>query len=709
MSNGKFSKPRPYRDEEREIEHAFRQLTGQEPAAPPQPQAEPVDLGPLPEDFVPEDLLQDTPAPEEPSRPVQIPVQPIPDDFDFEPEEADDEPDFIDKLQFYFRKAVDFCGKNPKMMMVGLCAVALVLILGFMAAFFFSSSDPYGGKILPNVHIASVNVGGLTKSEAVSAVKQATALSYSQQDMVIDLSGTELRLRPADTGVSLDVKAAVNAAYDYGRTGSKAEQEQTYLDALSGKHYIGLLPYLKLNQDHILQVLSSYAQDTGSTLKQTNYGLEGDQPKLNAKDFDEKAPCQTLVINMGTPGIGFDPQDVFKQVLDAYSLHLFRVEVQGVNSVAEPDPIDLDAIYEEFYIEPVNAAIDMQTFETIPGSYGYGFDLEQARKLLDGAGYGDEIRIPMEYIEPEILDEDVFFRDVLGAYETRHTSDRDRTTNLELACKALNGLILNPGEEFSYNKALGERTAARGYKKAPAYSGLELVDTYGGGVCQGSSTLYYCALLADLTITERTNHGFVPTYTDYGMDATVSWGGPDFRFLNSTNYPIRIEAEVSGGYVKMQILGTDEKDYYVKMDYQITDTYKPKTEYRDFDYDNKEGYEDGDVIEEGVTGYNVKTYKIKYDKETNALLSRDYEANSRYTTVNKVIARVEEDVTEPPTTEATEPEETEPPTAPPTTAPTVPTEPEITEPETEPATEPATDPTAAPPLEPDAGLEDEAA
>lgn len=114
----------------------------------------------------------------------------------------------------------------------------------------------------------------------------------------------------------------------------------------------------------------------------------------------------------------------------------------------------------------MNASFDVLTNKPTPGSYGYGFDLEAAKERLDKAEYGEEIRIPMEYIEPEIFGEGAFFRDVLGTYETRLDSNAARTTNLELACEALNGLELNPNEEFSFNRTLGEPTSAKGYKKA---------------------------------------------------------------------------------------------------------------------------------------------------------------------------------------------------------------------------------------------------
>lgn len=570
-------------------------------------------------------------------------------DFPDDPEE--DDPPFLDKLYSFFTE-------NRKIVVVGLFALALVLIVGIICAFFFgSASDPYDGKILNNVTVAGINVGGMTRREAENALRSATDLTYAYTDMVVQLPDEVLRFSPEDTQVKLDVSAAVKAAYDYGRTGTPAEREDAYNASLTGNHTIGLLPYLDLNEDFIRSALEDYVSKFGSVFTEASYQLEGDMPTLAVDSFDENAPCQTLVITMGTPGITLDTEAIYTDILDAYSLNRFTVKVEEVQAQAVPEDPDLQAIYDAVCMEPVDSSIDMQTYKIIPGAYGYVFSLEDAQRQVDRADFGQEIRLPMEYVEPEILSEEVFFQDVLGSCETRHTNNQNRNTNLRLACEALNGLVLQPGEEFSFNNALGQRTAEKGYKPAPAYSGIETIDSIGGGICQVSSTLYYCTLLADLEIVFRTNHGFVSSYIDYGMDATVSWGYPDFKFRNSTNYPIKITAEVSDGYVRMQILGTDEKDYYIKMSYLVTNEYPYDVIYEEYPPDNPEGYTDGQVLQNGTTGYLVKTYKNKYDKETNELISRDYETSSTYKTVDKIVVRIVDNTPE----ETTPPTETTPP------------------------------------------------
>lgn len=689
MEKGKFSQPRPYRDEERQIEETFRQLTEKggskkrQPVTPaPVPESIPEKDFSLPEDTFSEipDLPEEVPVPVSgetepvpeappapspapmptPAPPPDVPARPAPvpppapfpvweeDDWeDSEDEDTAHSDNLLDKL-------MDFCVENRKWVLVGLCAVALVMIIAVTAVFAVGASGSDDEVFQGNVFIAGVNVSGMTKSQAVSAVKQATDSAYAHNDMVVDLAGTKLLLSPTDTGAQLDAKAAVDAAFT--------------LEPSDEHQYIALLPYMELDTDYIRTVLEAYAADSGSSLTQHSYGLEGDYPELDAEKFKENT-AQTLVLTLGTPGISFDVDAVYNQILDAYSLFSFLVTVEDVQSGTEPEPVDLEAIYEEFYVAPVDSTVDMQTFEVIPGSYGYEFDLDAAQVLVDSAQPGDVLRIPMVFIEPELIDEDILFRDVMGEFQTRIDGSA-RKNNVRLASEAINGTVLQPGDTFSFLDTVGRPSSSKGYKEAEPCSEHETEAATGIGICQAATTLYNSVLLADLEVVSRTSHSFPVEYVDYGMDANVSWDGPDFRFRNNTNYPIEIEAEVSGSYVTVRILGTEQRDYTVKMDYEITATHKPDKKYEEFEYNNAEGYLDGDVIRKGVTGYSVKTYKLKYSRKTGDLVSKDYEASSRYQTVDYLVARV------------AEPETTEAPTVPPTTVPPTTAPPETTVPPT---------------------------
>ena len=166
------------------------------------------------------------------------------------------------------------------------------------------------------------------------------------------------------------------------------------------------------------------------------------------------------------------------------------------------------------------------------------------------------------------------FPDQLSSFSTNYSAQNvNRTTNLRLAANKINGTVVMPGEEFSYNKVVGERTIAAGYKEAPIYVSGRVEDGLGGGICQITTTLYNAVVYANLEITERTNHQFVPSYSKAGRDATVVYGSIDFRFKNTRNYPVKILCTVSGGVAKCEIYGLKENpDYDVEITSQVTET-----------------------------------------------------------------------------------------------------------------------------------------
>lgn len=544
--------------------------------------------------------------------------------------------------------------KKRKALLITLCSVALVLLLVVIGSLWFIMSGGLDdGLILPNVTVAGVDLGGKTPEEASALLHQATDLTYSQEIMAVELPDTIVTLAPADTGAQLDVAAVIEAAYNYGRDGSWSENRATREAAATTEHPIALLPYLTLNTAYIRGVLDDYCNNFNSEFSPSSIEVEGEMPILDTTNeaFNPEAPGQSLTLNLGTPGRYVDPEKLYNKVLDAYSFNNFVVTVNMEQEETIPDGLDLQEIYDTYYHEAVDAAMDMETFEVSHEVYGYGFDLEAAQLQMEQAQYGDTITIQCQLIKPTNTKaelEAVLFRDTLASYETKHTNNKNRNNNLTLACAAINGLVLQPGDEFDYNTVVGKRTSEKGYKAADAYDGGKTVQTLGGGICQVSSTLYYCTLIADLEIVNRTEHSYVSSYMPLGMDATVSWGGPEFTFKNNTNYPIRIEAEVSDGYVKVKLIGTDEKDYYVKMEYETLGYSTATTVYEEYAPNNKEGYKDGQVIQTAYNGCTVQTYKCKYDKETNELISREEEAKSKYKKRDRIIAKIVTPATEAP-------------------------------------------------------------
>ena len=333
---------------------------------------------------------------------------------------------------------------------------------------------------------------------------------------------------------------------------------------------------------------------------------------------------------------------VYDQILDAYDqLDFTPIEVEF--TTMEPNAVDLAALADEYCTEAVDAVLNETDFTITDEVWGYGFNADAAGNLLKAANPGDSITLSLTYLRPEQTREDLentLFKDVLASCDTIYYLDPPRTNNLVLACQAINNYVVKPGESFSFNEVLGERTAEKGYQEAGAYADGETVEQLGGGICQVASTLYYCTLYADLYIIEREEHMFTADYLPLGMDATVNWGTLDFRFRNDTEHPIRIEAKAEDSYVTIVLRGTDDKDYYVEMDYVILEEYQWETVERVLEEDNEDGYVDGEVIYNGWMGYSVDTYKYKYDKETDELLYCELESHSEYSKRDKTICKI---------------------------------------------------------------------
>lgn len=466
-----------------------------------------------------------------------------------------------------------------------LIGVLAVLVAGFL------------GKIADGVTIGGLDVGGMTRFQAGKALKAAAQETVLCQELTLFLPEETLTLSPQETGLELNISSAIRDAYRVGRRETATEKD------------LDLTAYLAVDADAIRAVLTRYAKTYDTDLTQPSYALAGPEPSLSTENAMDTIACQALDLTLGLPTAKLDVDAALAAVLQIYGQGISACR-QGSYTLtlevphdAEPEELDLEAIAAALCREPVDDSLDMQTYGFVYGSYGYSFDKAQAATLLSQATYGQTVSVPMTLSAPEIQGDGVYFRDVLGHCETKHNTNENRNNNLRLLCQALDGYIVQPGEEFSYNTVVGERTAERGYLPAPAYSGNRLTDAVGGGVCQGSSTLYNCVLLADLEVTFRACHGASINYLPLGLDAAVNWGTTDFCFRNNWNFPVMIRANVTEEYVEMQILGTDEKDYYLKLEAY--------------------SWEEGKIT-------RATSYKHKFDKQTDEDLGRERITFSTY-------------------------------------------------------------------------------
>lgn len=222
------------------------------------------------------------------------------------------------------------------------------------------------------------------------------------------------------------------------------------------------------------------------------------------------------------------------------------------------------ALAERLNVNPQNSTLDhfdVQTgkFVFTQGKNGLTVDQEKLSAALTGAlaqSQYDAV-IQAEASEtPAESDAEVQARyKTLASFTTTTTNNSKRNTNVKLSADAINGTVVQPGEEFSFNAVVGQRTAEKGYQAAAAYNSGEVVQELGGGVCQISSTLYRVAFQAGMEITYRRSHTFEPNYVTPGQDATISWDLPDFRFVNTSEGAIGVRASYSNQKASVSIYG----------------------------------------------------------------------------------------------------------------------------------------------------------
>lgn len=253
---------------------------------------------------------------------------------------------------------------------------------------------------------------------------------------------------------------------------------------------------------------------------------------------------------------------LLKEIYSKDTKEEYTIDTDGMDDEVKAE---VKAIAQKWDVPAKNGSIS--GFDKSTGTFVYsgeekGIAVDQDQLTADileqikAKNYKAAIPAAVKETDPEITKEQAKeLYQVIGTYSTTTTANSDRNKNIELASIALNGLILQPGEEFSFNKATGERSSEKGYRPAGAYLNGVLIEEPGGGVCQVSSTLYNAVVFAGLTTTERHAHSYEPSYVTPGEDAMVSFGGPDMKFINNSSSAIAIRTSFSDRKLKISVVG----------------------------------------------------------------------------------------------------------------------------------------------------------
>ena len=372
-----------------------------------------------------------------------------------------------------------------------------VIIITIITISIFLYKNTKNQNIISGISIKGIDISNLTKEQAKIEVEKRINEKLSK----------EIRLQHNDYKVSIplnalninfDIDSAVNYAYSIGKNGNIFENSIIKIKALFAG--IDVEPPFTIDEKGLAEIIDAMSMQLPDAVIDSSYYIDG----------------TNLIITKGKKGYVVDKEkmlEIIKQIINNLNVENNILQIAVIEK--SPNEIDLEKIYNEIHKEPKDAYYTQSPYTVYPHENGLDFSvsLEEAKNIING----DEIEysIPLKVLKPNVTTNMIgveAFPDLLATFSTRYVNNKNRTTNLILAANKINGTVLMPGEEFSYNTVVGERTIAAGYKEAGMYQDGQVIDGVGGGICQITTTLYNAALYANLQITSRRNHQFVPSY-----------------------------------------------------------------------------------------------------------------------------------------------------------------------------------------------------
>lgn len=508
---------------------------------------------------------------------------------------------------------------NNKKIIIVICIFAFIqLVLSISLIITTLAYD----RIYKGVYINDIYVSGMTRSEAKRLLENTYIPKFQALKIVIKANETTEKVIPSEIVRSLDIERAVEQAYNVGRKGNIVHRLFEIVNSSIHPQTF----YLRYEYDEakLQQLIGKFALRVKKDVIQHSYWI-----------YEEK-----LVIKKGVKGETIDEAELRQRLINRIN-NFESGELEIPVLIIEPDPLDIYDLHKKIYrmVKDATYTVTNYKLNIIPAVIGRDFDVEEARSKFNAAGEGDIIEIPLQITYPKIYENQLLnslMKDCLASYSTRYSlADKNRSENIRLATSKINGIVLGPGDEFSFNKIVGARTANEGYKKAHVYVKGRIVEGIAGGICQVSTTLYNAVLLADLQVTSRTNHMMIVPYVQPGRDATVSYGSIDFRFRNNYKSPIKLLASVSGGILTVKVMGIKENPLkIVEIETEIVQTYYPKAKVIS-DPNKPVGYYK--VVQGGMKGYKVRTFKVI--KENNKIISKTLISTDVYNPLERIVVK----------------------------------------------------------------------
>ncbi len=426
-----------------------------------------------------------------------------------------------------------FFSKKTFALIAAVCLA--VLAVGGFGAYAVAYS-----QVLPNVTVCGIKLGGLSQTDAERRIEMELGNVATDKEVTFVCEGNSKKVMLSDISVEIDSKKIAENAYQVGRSEGAFGKIGAFLTSMFGKKEIPLS--VSVNEEAFEGLIAEVAGEFEIPMTETGYELEGN----------------ILTVIKGSGGEQVDREKALALLAEAVGDEKIS-KIELAVEKAEPKEVDPDEFYAELTGPAENAEYKLEDDEIVivPEKPQITVDKVEIKKALESNEKKISMTVEVEYPEEtaEKLQE-LLFRDVLGSYSSGFaSSSAARASNVSLTAERVNGFILMPGDVFSYDSAVGRRTAANGYKEAGVYIGNKVESGIGGGICQTSSTLYSAALYANLEIVQRTSHSLPVAYVPAGMDATIAEGYIDLKLKNNTEYPVKLVASVSGRTLTCKVLG----------------------------------------------------------------------------------------------------------------------------------------------------------
>lgn len=429
-------------------------------------------------------------------------------------------------------------------------AICLFLV-GVIGIAFSGNSDTIANK----VYVEDIDLSGMTIDEAKVALSSKPLLNSHQ--ITLTSENQSYAIESSAINMTADVDATSQKAFDVGKHGNIFSRAgNKVLLAFSKK---SVFPVIQVDDDLLDQQLYTFGKNVNGQMREHEIVVQQD----------------VVQVVPGATGQSSNVEKAREQVKNYLAVEKFD-NLAVTLEKQQPQSFDTESLYTAVNREPKDAYFsveDRTNLKIVPHEYGVEIDKDEAKaKASDIKEGGKVVELKIKKTPPAVtksmLEQDIY-TGTLATFSTKYNAKKiDRSHNVALAARKMNGVILAPGDVFSYNDVVGKRTSANGFRNAPVYENGKSVDGIGGGVCQVSTTLYSAVLYADLQIVSRTNHSLPVSYVPLGQDATVADGAIDFKFKNNTDRPVKVEASALGGTISVNLIGTPRSNKEVKLSHE---------------------------------------------------------------------------------------------------------------------------------------------